>query len=110
MKNLFLIFTLAVLVSFTSNAQSKDCCSKEKSDGTKVEKCSESNHTMKSGGEVEKSTTKVVKDGKEVVQKEVVIKKVDDKDNLTKTSTCCDGKKVKDMKKEVKEVEKIDTH
>jgi hypothetical protein len=108
MKNLLIVLTLVTVFAFAANAQSKDCCSKEKGETTKVEKCTDKEHTMKTG-DVQKTTTTTsagLKDGKEVVEKEVVVTKVDKKENCDDKSSCCDLKKEKNTEKVEKEVEK----
>lgn len=108
MKNLIFVLALVTLFAFAVNAQSKDCCS-GKTETSKVEKCTDKDHTMKTG-DVQKTTTTTttagLKDGKQVVEKEVVVTKVDKKDSCGPTSSCCSGHK--EMKVE-KEVEKKET-
>lgn len=104
MKNLIFVLALVTVFAFAANAQSKDCCSKEKGETTKVEKCTDKDHTMKTG-DVQKTTTTTsagLKDGKEVV-----VKKVEKKENCGPTSSCCENK---NEKKVEKEVEKKETH
>ncbi len=105
MKNLLMVLALCTAFTFAINAQSKDCCSKEKGETTKMEKCTDNHQTMKSGGQVE-STTKTVKDGKETIEKEVMMTKVDKKENCGEKSSCCDMKKEMKTEKVEKEVEK----
>ncbi len=107
MKNLLVILALATVFAFSANAQSKDCCSKEKGETTKLEKCNQEKVTMKSGGDkVETSTTTptALSNGKETVEKEVVVSKIqmDKKDKCGDNSSCCDTKKEKKVEKEVK--------
>ena len=109
MKNLIFVLALVTIFAFTVNAQSKDCCTKEKGETTKVEKCNDKDHTMKTG-DVQKTTSTTsagLKDGKEVIEKEVVVTKVEKKEGCGPTSSCCDVKKEKKVEKEV---EKIETH
>jgi hypothetical protein len=109
MKNLIFVLALVTVFVFAANAQSKDCCDKEKGETTKVEKCTDKDHTMKTG-DVQKTTTTTsagLKDGKEVIEKEVVVTKVEKKENCGPTSSCCDSKKEKKVEKEV---EKKETH
>ncbi len=104
MKNLLVILALATVFAFSANAQSKDCCSKEKGETTKLEKCNQEKVTMKSGGDkVETSTTTALSNGKETVEKEVVVSKIqmDKKDKCSDNSACCDTKKEQKVKKEV---------
>ena len=103
MKNLIFVLVLVNVFAFTSNAQSKDCCSKEKGETTKVEKCTDKDHTMKTG-DVQKTTTNTtagLKDGKQVVEKEVVMTKQGMKEKCGDNSSCCDMKKEKKVEKEV---------
>lgn len=111
MKNLALVFILAISFSIVAYSQSKECCSKEKSEGTKVEKCDDKNHTMKTSdnSKTTTTTTTALTNEKQKVEKEVITK-VEKKENCSSTSTCCDGKKVKDIKKVEKEVEKKEVH
>jgi hypothetical protein len=107
MKNLLIVLALVTVFAFAANAQSKDCCSKEKGETTKVEKCTDKDHTMKTG-DVQKTTTTTsagLKDGKEVV-----VTKVEKKENCGDKSSCCDVKKEKTTEKVEKEVEKKETH
>lgn len=104
MKNLLVILALATVFAFSANAQSKDCCSKEKGETTKLEKCNQEKVTMKSGGDkVETTTTTALTNGKETVEKEVVVTKtkVDLKENCGDNSSCVDTKKEKKVEKEV---------
>ncbi len=104
MKNLIVVLGLFCLVSFTTNAQSKECCSKDKGDITKVEKCKQNDQTNKVCNKVETTTETSLNDDKETVKKEVVVvkTKMDGKEKCGKDASCCDMKKTK-MKKEVKE-------
>lgn len=106
MKNLLFSLILVTAFSFAVNAQSKDCCSKDKGETTKVEKCSQTDHTMKTGDKVETTTTTKIVDGKEVVEKEVVMTKMDKKGKCGDKSSCCDMKKEKTTEKIEKEIEK----
>lgn len=109
MKNLIFVLALVTVFAFAANAQSKDCCSKEKGETTKVEKCTDKDHTMKTG-DVHKTTTTTsagLKDGKEVIEKEVVVTKVDKKEGCGENSSCCSGMKDKKVEKEIeKKIEK----
>ena len=102
MKNLLLILALATVFAFTANAQSKDCCSKEKVETSKVEKCDKEKVSMKSGGDkVETSNTTKSTEDKLTVQKDVVTKtQLDKKEKCDDNSACCDGKKEKKLEKE----------
>lgn len=103
MKNLLIVLALATVFAFAANAQSKDCCSKEKGETTKLEKCTQIEHTMKSGDKVETTTTTAMVDGKETVQKEVVMTKMEMKEKCDDKSSCCsDMKKENKVEKEVK--------
>lgn len=106
MKNLLIVLALVTVFTFTANAQSKDCCSKEKGEITKVEKCTQIDHTMKMGDKVETTTTTKIVDGKEIVEKEVVVEKnkMNMKEKCGDKSSCCSNMK-KENKIE-KEVEK----
>ena len=105
MKNFLIILALATVFAFTANAQSKDCCSKEKGETTKVEKSTNTDQTMKSDEKVETVTTTVtaLTGEKETVQKEVKMTKMDMKENCDDKSACCsDMKKEKKVEKEIK--------
>ena len=107
MKNLLIVLALVTVFAFATNAQSKDCCSKEKGETTKVEKCTDKDHTMKTG-DVQKNTSTTsagLKDGKEVV-----VTKVEKKENCGDKTSCCDVKKEKTTEKVEKEVEKKETN
>jgi hypothetical protein len=107
MKNLIFVLALVTVFAFAANAQSKDCCSKEKGETTKVEICTDKNQTMKTS-DVQKTTTTTsagLKDSKEVIEKEVVVTKLDKKENCGPTSSCCDGKKEKKVEKKVENKE-----
>lgn len=115
MKNLIFVLALVTVFAFAANAQSKDCCSKEKGETTKVEKCTDKDHTMKTGDNLKTttSTTTALTEGKKTIEKEVVVTKMDMKEKCGDKSACCDVKKEKcgdksscsDMKME-KKVEK----
>ncbi|MBK7629804.1 MAG: hypothetical protein IPJ23_03710 [Ignavibacteriales bacterium] len=104
MKNLLVILAVATVFAFSVNAQSKDCCSKEKGETTKVDKCSQDKMTMKSGDKVENTTTTALSNGKETVNKEIVVTKtkMDKKEKCGENSSCCDMKKETKIEKEVK--------
>lgn len=101
MKNLIMIFALTLLVSFTINAQSESCCS-TKETKTSIEKSSGHDQTVKSETIVETKSAALT-DNTVKTEKEVVTTKVENKMEH-KTSGCCDGKKVKDMKNKDSEV------
>ena len=104
MKNFLIVLALVTVYTFTANAQSKDCCSKEKGETVKLEKSTQTDHTMKMGDKVKTtttSTTTALTSGKENVEKEVVIMKADMKEKCGETSACCDMKKEKKVEKEV---------
>lgn len=108
MKNLIFSLILVTALSFAVNAQSKDCCSKDKMGSTKVEKCTQTDHTMKMGEKVETTTTTKIVDGKEIDEKEVVMEKnkMNMKGKCGDKSSCCDMKKEKTTEKTEKEIEK----
>jgi hypothetical protein len=108
MKNLLIILTLVTVFAFAVNAQSKDCCSKEKSGTTKVEKSTNTDQTIKTDDKVKTTTTTAaLTNGKETIEKEVVMTKGDKKEKCSETSSCCtDMKKDKKTEKVEKEVEK----
>lgn len=108
MKNLLVVLVLFTVFAFAANAQSKDCCSKEKGETTKLEKCTQTDQTMKSGDKVETTSTTALVDGKETVQKEVKMTKMEMKEKSGDKSSCCsDVKMEKKVEKEVKkEIEK----
>jgi hypothetical protein len=101
MKNLLMVLGLVLVVTFAVNAQSKDCCSKSKGETTKKENCNHNEQTMKACDKVETTTTTTSKDGKETVNKEVVVTKVDKKEKCGENSSCCNVKKEVE-KKEIK--------
>ena len=103
MKNLLIVLALVIVFTFAVNAQSSDCCKKEKGETTKVEKCTQTDHTMKMGDKVETTTTSTtaLTDGKKTIEKEVVITKADMKEKCGETSACCDMKKENKVEKEV---------
>lgn len=105
MKNLIVILALATVFAFSAKAQSKDCCSKEKGETTKLEKCSQDKMTMKSGDKVETTTTTALSNGQETVNKEIVVTKtnMDKKEKCGDNSSCCSNmNKEKKIEKEVK--------
>ncbi len=109
MKNLIFVFTLVTIFAFAVNAQSKECCSKDKCERTKVEKCTNTDNTMKMGDKVETTTTTKIVDGKEIVEKEVVMgkNKMNMKEKCGDKSSCCGNmKKEKTTEKIEKEIEK----
>ena len=110
MKNLIIVLALVTSFTFAVNAQSKDCCSKEKSETTKVEKSVNTDQTMKSGDKVETTTTTAaaLTSNKETIDKETVASKdkMNMKEKCGEKSSCCDMKKVKKTEKVEKEVEK----
>ena len=95
MKNLLIVLGFICVITFTTNAQSKDGVQKEKGDTTKVEKCTQHDQTMKCCDKVEKTTT-TTKDGKEVA-----CNKTDMKEKCGETSSCCNMKKETKVEKEV---------
>jgi hypothetical protein len=104
-KNLIILFALVTVFAFTANAQSKECCSKEKGEKTKLEKSSLDNQTMKSGDKLETTTTEL-SNGKEIVKKEIVVTKtkMDKKEKCEENASCCsDMKKEKQVEKEIKQ-------
>ena len=103
MKNLLIVLALVSVFAFAANAQSKDCCTKEKGETVKLEKCSQTDHTMKMGDKVESTTTNTtaLTDGKKTVEKEVMITKADMKEKCGESSACCDMKKEMKVEKEV---------
>lgn len=104
MKNLLIVLALVTVFAFAANAQSKDCCTKEKGETVKLDKSTQTNHTMKMGDKVETTTTPTttaLTSGKVKVEKEVVITKADMQEKCGETSACCDMKKEKKVEKEV---------
>ena len=108
MKNLLIVLALVTVFAIAVNAQSKDCCKKEKGETTKLEKCTQTDHTMKMGDKVETTTTTTtaLTDGKKTVEKEVMITKADMKEKCGENSSCCSMKKEKQTERVEKEVEK----
>jgi len=107
MKNLLLALGLVCFIACAANAQSKDCCTSKET--SKVEKCDDKNHTMKTTEckETVSTTSAGLKDAKETVEKEVVITKVEKKDGCGENSSCCTGHKEKKVETEV---QKKETH
>lgn len=107
MKNLLIVLGIICFISVAVNAQSKDCCKSK--DTSKVEKCDDKNHTMKTNEckETGSNTSAGLKDSKEKVEKEVVVNKVEKKEGCGDNSSCCNGKK---EKKDEKETRKNETH
>ena len=101
MRNFLIAIALVTLVAFAANAQSKDCCSKEKGDTTKLEKPVQTDQTVKSAEVVETSTTTAIVDGKETVKKDVKMTKMAMKENSCDKSSCCERKNEKKVEKEV---------
>ena len=111
MKNLLIVLGLVCFIAVAANAQSKDCCTSKET--SKVEKCDDKNHTMKTTEckETVSTTSAGLKDSKEVIEKEVVVTKVEKKENCGPTSSCCSGMKEKKVEKEVeKKLEKKETN
>lgn len=108
MKNLLMVLALLVGFTFAVNAQSKDCCSKEKGQTTKIEKNINTDQTMKSGDNVETASVTALTTEKESMQKETSVTKtkMSSKENCGDKSSCCDMKKEKKTEKVEKEVEK----
>jgi len=108
MKNLLMVLALLIGFTFAVNAQSKDCCSKEKGETTKVEKSTSTDQTIKTGDKVETTSITALTTDKEKMQKETSITKtkIDSKENCGDKSSCCDMKKEKKTEKVEKEVEK----
>ena len=107
MKNLLIVLGLVCFIAVVTNAQSKDCCTSKET--SKVEKCDDKNHTMKTTEckETVSTTSAGLKDGKETVEKEVIVTKVDKKEGCGDNSSCCSGHKEKKVEKET---EKKETH
>jgi hypothetical protein len=103
MKNLIVILGLVCIFAFTSNAQSKDSCSNDKSSVTKVEKCKQNDQTKKCCNKVETTIKTSMIDGKETVEKEVVVTKtkMDGTENCMDKSSCCKMKKENKVEKEL---------
>jgi hypothetical protein len=108
MKNLFMFLALLVGFTFAVNAQSKDCCSKEKGETTKVEKSINTDQTIKTGDKVQTSSVTALTTSKESMQKETSVtkNKMNSKENCGDKSTCCNTKKENKIEKVEKEVEK----
>jgi len=108
MKNLIIVLALVISFTFAVNAQSKECCSKEKCETTKVEKSVNTDQTMKSGDNVETTTAAALTSNKETIDEETVASKdkMNMKENCGEKSSCCDMKKEKKTEKVEKEVEK----
>ena len=108
MKNLFMVLALLIGFTFSVNAQSKDCCSKEKGETTKLEKSTNTDQTMKTGDNVETVIVTSLTSEKESIQKEssVTKNKMDSKENCGDKSSCCDTKKEMKTEKVEKEIEK----
>jgi hypothetical protein len=108
MKNLLMVLAFLVGFTFAVNAQSKDCCSKEKGETTKVEKSTNTDQTLKTGDKVETASITALTNNKESLQKETSVTKtkMNSKENCDDISSCCDMKKEKKTEKVEKEVEK----
>ena len=101
MRNFLIAIALVTFVAFAANAQSKDCCSKEKGETTKLEKPEQTDQTVQNAGAVETSTTTAIVDGKETVKKDVKMTKMEMKGKSCDKSSCCEGKNEKKAEKEV---------
>lgn len=103
-----MVLVLFVGFAFTVNAQSKDCCSKEKGETNKVEKSTNTDQTLKTGDKVETSSVTALTTSKESLQKETSVTKtkMNSKENCDDKSSCCDMKKENKTEKVEKEVEK----
>ena len=108
MKNLLMVLALMIGFTFAVNAQSKDCCSKEKGETTKVEKSTSTDQTIKTGDKVETTSVTALTTDNEKMQKETSVTKtkMNSKENCGDKSSCCDMKKEKKTEKVEKEVEK----
>ena len=108
MKNLLLALALVIGFTFVLNAQSKDCCSKEKNQTTKVEKNTNTDQTMKTGDKIETASVTALTTDKETMQKETSVSKtkMNSKENCGNKSSCCDIKKDKKTEKVNQEVKK----
>ena len=108
MKNLLMVLALLIGFTFAVNAQSKDCCSKEKGETTKVEKSTNTDQTIKTGDKVETTSVTALTTDNEKMQKETSVTKtkMNSKENCGDKSSCCDMKKEKKTEKVEKEVEK----
>jgi hypothetical protein len=105
MKNLLLVLGIMLAVTFAVNAQSseKECCATKKGETIRIEKSINSDQTMKSTEKLETTKTTMAND-KKIVEKEVVVTKtkIDKNESCRdKTSCCKDGKKDKQIEKEV---------
>lgn len=105
MKNLLLVSGIVLAITFAVNAQSseKECCATKKGETIKIEKSINSDHTMKSTEKLETTKTTMA-NGKKIVEKEVVVTKtkIDKRESCGDKSSCCkDGKKEKQVEKEV---------
>jgi len=108
MKNFLIVLALVIGFTFAVNAQSKDCCSKEKGETTKVEKSTSTDQTIKTGDKVETVSVTALTTDKETMQNETSVTKtkMNGKENCGDKSSCCDMKKEKKTEKVEKEVEK----
>lgn len=108
MKNIVMLFALAILISFTTNAQSESCCS-SKETKTSLEKSNNLQKTVNTENKLETTTAALI-DDKNKSEKQLVGSKVNSKvdcKNENKTSGCCDVKKVKDDNMQTESKEKI---
>jgi len=103
MKNFLIVLALVIGFTFTVSAQSKDCCSKEKGETTKVEKSTSTDQTIKTGDKVETVSVTALTTDKET---SVTKTKMNGKENCGDKSSCCNMKKEKKTEKVEKEVEK----
>jgi|GEM_PF-2351996 len=108
MKNLLMVLALVISFTFAANAQSKDCCSKEKGQTTKIEKSTSTDQTIKTGDKVETASVTALTTEKVSTQKETSVTKtkMNSKENCGDKSSCCDMKKEKKTEKIEKEVDK----
>jgi hypothetical protein len=108
MKNLLLALTLVIGFTFVLNAQSKDCCSKEKTETTKVEKNTNTDQTLKTDDKVKTTSITALTNEKETKQKEtsVLKTKMNSKENCGDKSSCCDMKEEIRTEKVNQEVKK----
>lgn len=106
MKNFLILIAFVALSTIAVNAQSKECCKKEKCKTTNVEKSLNSDQTMKSGDKVETIKSTKLVDGKEIIEKEVIVTQMDKKGECNDKSSCCGNmKKNKKVQKELEEKE-----
>jgi len=105
MKKILIILGCICVIAISTNAQSVGCGSSCTDKTSKVDNCIDKQETVKAGDKVETTTTTTVTDGKEKVEKTVVVTKGENKEGCSENSSCCEDKSESHVTKEVKKVE-----